>query len=149
MNIKEFVQKHFSATVVVLLLMTLGWNMTWDVVKAANPDAAQITRDVIETLVGDVIDAKVRPLEESMKRIEAQLSIKNDFPVMVLELEMNMFSTADEVNDRIDVWESQVWGVQLAAMKYISNNQMARDELKQRIIYPEVYMAFMKRVMRY
>jgi hypothetical protein len=144
-----FVQGHYQALIFSLLVLILGWSIGSSVWKVAFPKAAGMTEDVIEALVGDVIDKRVAPMEESLVRIEEALRKEVEFPVSILVLEMNRFSTPKEVDDRVDIWESQVWGVQLAAMKYVSEHKDAQERLRDMIIYDDVYLAFMKRAMVY
>ena len=145
----EFLKKYYQVLVIVALLLIFGYQITATIVKAAFPKVAGVSEDVIEAVIGDAIDRKVAPLQESLDRIEEKLSYENDFAVQMILLEVADMRTAEEVDSRINFLEDNNWNSQLAALRYLANNHEARAALEKMIIYEPVRLALMARIAKY
>lgn len=149
MKILNSIKDHANSILLIVVFLFFGWSVGYDLVRAFNPDVNKITSDVINALVGDVIDARMQPMKESLARIEDRLSNENDYSVILMAEEVNKFRTAKEVDDRVSFLIENNWNAQIAAMRYLSQNSDAREALKTMIIYEEVYKALLTKIMSY
>lgn len=146
---KDFFDKHYRTIMIVLLFAVFGVTGGNSISRVIFPDVAQLSEEVVGVIIGNILEEKINPLQESIARIEEKLSLENDYSVILLSMEMNQFRSASEVDIRIDFLEENHWNAQIAALKYVSDNQDAKEALKKRIVYDEVYKALLMRVERY
>lgn len=145
----EFIKRNYQLIVLIMLLLILGVSTTLSVMGAVFPRATQVSRDVIGSVIGDVLDEKVEPLEEALSRIESKLAHDNNYSVILMAVEMNTLRSSAQVDARIDFLEENKWNAQIAAMKYLSEDSEARAALKKMVPNEEVYLALLTRIMRY
>ena len=145
----EFIKKHFQLIVLGLLVVTLGFNTTSSIISAVNPRVANMSQEVIEAIIGDVVDEKIDPIEEKTDRILELVSFDNSYPVIMIATEVSELRTAEAVHARVDFFEDNNWNAQIAAMRYMAQNPDSFIELERRVPNSEVYEAILTRILRY
>ena len=145
----EFVKRHFQLIVLGLLVLTLGFNTTASIVSAVNPRVANMSQEVIEALIGDVVDERIDPVAKDVEQILELVAFDNSFSVILIATEMNDIRSAAAVHERIDFLESNRWNAQIAAMRYLAQNPGALEELGRLVPNREVYEAVLTRILRY
>jgi len=105
----DFLKRHYQVVVIGFLVAILSVMGFSSVATALFPNAANISEDVISALIGDVLNKRVNTMEESLVRIEKQLSHADDYSIILLTLEMNTFRTASEVDERVDFLLENQW----------------------------------------
>lgn len=145
----KFINDHFQPIMIFSIVSLIIVIFGWEIAGVVFPKTAQVSKDVIGTVIGEVIDEKIKPLAEAVDRIEKRISTENDYSVILMSLEMRDMVTAEEVNSRIDFLEENRWMAQIAAIEYLSRNPDAVKALKDHMIYEEAYNALRVRINRY
>jgi len=146
---KDFFEKHYRVLMLAGLFILLTFFGFSQLREAIFPNSANISEEVITALIGNVLDKRVSTMEESLTRIERQLTHADDFSIILLTLEMNTFRTAIEVDERIDYLIENKWNAQLAALRFIAKHPEALEDLEKQIVYEEVFLALKKRIMSF
>lgn len=152
----DYMEKHKYTLMLIGMGILVITNLMNPIARAFFPEAVEIREEIVEELVGDVIDDRLVPIKNDLYEIRSELKqIQQgqeelfDYAVNLLGWECNQYDTAEQINARIDMWIDQRWGAQLVALRYIGSNTKAREALKGLVAYEEVYQAIVFRALKY
>lgn len=143
----EGLKKNWKIIGLVLVMALFGVDKAVDIIQ--QPAAQEFGEATLKAVFDPIIDEKITPLSKAIDRIENKISTETSYPVILLSMEMSECRTADDVDSKMKFYQDNGWNAQLAAMKYLSNVPEARNELKNYIIYDEVYKALLIKAMSY
>lgn len=126
-KLKEFVTKNAMKIMLSVVLFGSLWSPSKDI---ANYMYNGDTQSMIQHVIAESLKVK---LEES-KVYYAMLTILD---------RVSNFRTAEEVDKEVQMWVSNRWGSQLAAMKLLGESEVAQKIIKENIQYEQVYKALM------
>lgn len=144
MKIRDIITNNWSI-IFFLFLLGIGYQPVKDIVKILFPNVASNSYAIIETIISDVIDKKIYPLQSSIAALEAKTSKLYEYEILILELGLRDVRTAKQADEIISGWEKNGWDAQIAAIKTIAQNSEARECLKGRLYNQEVFSAVMSR----
>ena len=148
--IMDFLNKHYKGIVLLMLFLLMSFSTVVKVIEIASPKTAGISEAIVNELLGPMMDKKLAPVITTVDRIEKNLpTVQDNSMVLLLEFHLNTWTTADQVNKAVNMWEEQKWGSQISALKYIARDVEAQRYLQETTVYPEVYRAFRMKAARY
>lgn len=145
----DFIKKNFQVLALGLLVLVFGINIATTVITAINPRLANMSQDVIEAIIGDVVDEKIEPVAQTVEEIRQFVAFSNNYSVLLIATEVNELRTPQAVHERVDFLESNSWNAQIAAMRFISQNKESQNALKELVPNPAVYEAILTRILNY
>lgn len=75
MGFVKFLKDHGIAIIVILVALSFGWDVAKDVFRELQPGKALVTEEVIESIIGDVIDKRNQSLIDSIDSLEKKVDI--------------------------------------------------------------------------
>lgn len=109
-------------------------------------------KEVIKTLImvflaiiGVRVPLEIRESNDPVSAIAELIQSDDYLAVSLMVEELKEFSTAEEVDARIDVWVEQTWKIQTGIAKYIVKKPHLKESLRKNLVYPEVYTRFIYR----
>ena len=145
----DFIKKNFQVLALGLLVLVFGINIATTVITAVNPRLANMSQDVIEAIIGDVVDEKIEPVALAVEEIKELVAFDNNYSVLLIATEVNQLRTAEAVHARVDYFEEQKWTAQIAAMRSISQSKELQNALKDMVPNPAVRDAILARISNY
>lgn len=145
---KEFVKKVSPWAVlvlVVLMVFMLGYGIKLNQVVSTGYGIAT-GENTLTSLLEGVIDAKLEPIQGDIDEMKGMLKTRNQYAVQLIFIEVKNMSTAEEVDARFDFLVENQWNAQIAALKCLSLDMAARDELCELLVDGEVETAVMRRI---
>lgn len=146
--VKEFLKKYSLVFVLILLglvIFMFGYGIKLKQMVVSGYGILSKDGPVI-TILEDVIDAKLEPIQADIDEMKGMLKTRNQYAVQLVFIEVKNFSTAKEVDERFDFLMNNQWNAQIAALKCLSLDVAARNELCELLVDEEVEMAVLRRI---
>jgi hypothetical protein len=146
--LKEFVKKYSSIAALVFLLVIVfmfGYGIKLKQMVVSGYGMMSEDGPII-TLLEGVIDAKLEPIQQDIDEMKGMLKTRNQYAVQLIFIEVKDFSSAEEVDERFDFLIENQWNAQIAALKCLSLDMAARDELCELLVDDNVEMAVLRRI---
>lgn len=162
-RVKRFFGQYGLVFAVIVFMLYFGVDVTGDIItKVYNGNPVE----AIEVVVGEAVEGAVlkqmapmqatistqsnsiNDLNTKLDTLQSTLNSKPDIAVITLELDLNKFTTAEEVDKMMDKWVNEGWTSQQGLAKYIVADNQARKQLEEQIVYTEVFKRFILRARR-